>query len=279
VQNQIFRIFISIITILVSGCGVNTTSHPYDINESVEISNPLSYQPLENPVASKLTSFAQDLKIYDIPSLDEKTEASIKKASTISNDNNLTDNNSSDNNISIDNTDTNSTNIDINQTDTNSTNPYSNFSSYDTFTGAEEVDYIALGDTDVTLNNKYYHFKIAKDNLKERIKSPSFTSSEDNSSYTISITSYIITDEDVVKKEDGIFTFIITVPSLNTSGSYKVESNVLTNSAQEDIFAEVVLSENENGLILNVSVAKFQVFNRDKTRSYPATFSIQYHSQ
>ncbi|MEA3227808.1 MAG: hypothetical protein U9P38_01925, partial [Campylobacterota bacterium] len=157
-------------------------------------------------------------------------------------------------------------------------NQYLDFSTYGEYQGEDDLDYETLGTVNVSLNNKSYRFKIAKDNFQERVQTPSFTSVGDGS-FTIAITSYIITDDDILRKEDGIFTLVITVPSLNTSGSYPVEANVLTNSAQDTVYAQVNVSQDENGIIFNAMVSEFEVFNRTKTKSYSASFAVQYDSK
>ncbi len=412
-NNSILKyLLISLITIIFSGCGSDTTSTTYnsDDNGKQEITgDSSSYIPSENPIASTVTTFAQDLAIYDIAGLDETSK---KKAdgydmsggddssdddssendgsdddSSENDDSNddssenngsgddssendgsgddssendgsgddssendssgddssgndgsgddssgndgsgdnssgnygTTNSNSSDDESSDDSSDNNSSSSDnsdddSSDEDTNSTtedttdieeneptdgtvptdvdkqpntdenlsvnqiNPYESFSNYDSYKGKDDLDYKTLGTTNVTLNNKNYRFKIAKDNFQDRVESPSFTSIGEGS-YSISIISYIITDDDVLKERDGIFTLQITVPSLNTSGSYKVEANVLTNSAGEDVYALVNISENANGISFNATISEFQVFNRDKTKSYPASFAIQYNSK
>ena len=375
-KNDIFKFFlISIITIILSGCGADTTSTTYDSSKnSTTFEDSSSYQPDENAIASTVTSFAQDLKLYDIADLDDNNlkkaygyddssddssdddssdDSSDDDSSDDSSDDDSSDDSSSDDssddsssddssddsssdgssdNSSSDGSSDDSSDDDSsddssddgssddssdddssddgssdNSSDNGSSdssdkeestesadtakvvepvevinpdmeNPYSNFSDYDNFKGKDDDSYQTLGTTNVTLNNKSYNFKIAKDNFQERVQTPTFTSIEDGA-YTISIVSYIITDDDVLKKEDGIFTLTITVPNLNTSGSYKVEANVLTNSAQDDVYAIVNISNNENGISFDATVAEFQVFNRDKTKSYPANFTVQYHSK
>jgi len=389
-KNDIFKFFlISIITIILSGCGADTTSTTYDSSKnSTTFEDSSSYQPDENAIASTVTSFAQDLKLYDIADLDDNNlkkaygyddssddssdddssddssdddssddssdddssddssdddssddssdddssddsssddssddsssdDSSDDSSSDGSSDNSSSDDSSddgssddssdddssddssdddsSDDGSSDDSSDNGSSDSSDKEESTESAdtakvvepvevinpdmeNPYSNFSDYDNFKGKDDDSYQTLGTTNVTLNNKSYNFKIAKDNFQERVQTPTFTSIEDGA-YTISIVSYIITDDDVLKKEDGIFTLTITVPNLNTSGSYKVEANVLTNSAQDDVYAIVNISNNENGISFDATVAEFQVFNRDKTKSYPANFTVQYHSK
>ena len=393
-NNSILKyLLISLITIIFSGCGSDTTSTTYnsDDNGKQEITeDSSSYIPSENPIASTVTTFAQDLAIYDIAGLDEtskkkadgydmsggddssgddsseddgsgdnssendgsdddssendgsdddssendgsgddssenngsgdnssendgsnndSSEENYGTTNSNSSDDESSDDSSDNNSSSSDNSDDDSSDEDTNSTTEDTTdieeneptdgtvatdvdkqpntdenlsvnqiNPYESFSNYDSYKGKDDLDYKTLGTTNVTLNNKNYRFKIAKDNFQNRVESPSFTSIGEGS-YTISIVSYIITDDDVLKERDGIFTLQITVPSLNTSGSYKVEANVLTNSAGEDVYALVNISENANGISFNATISEFQVFNRDKTKSYPASFAVQYNSK
>jgi len=374
-KNNILTYFVlSIIVIMFSACGANTTSTSpdntsyddgtsYDLPSSDVPSSDHSYISNES-----VTSFAEDLKLYDIAGLDETKKIVIRKSDDAnyggsdddsdddddndddddddgsdyggsdyggsgdddsdddggsdyggsgdddddsddsddddsddddsddddsddddsddddSDDDDLDDNDLDDNDLADESSDTRQTEStelveEVNQPDAdmNVKNSDTDFSSYEEYTGSETLTYEKLGMTSVSLNNKNYAFEVVKDNIQERVEEPSFTSVGDGS-YTISITSYAITD-DILKKEDGIFTFVITVPSLNTSGMYKVESNVLTNSAKNNVYATVAISQDQNGITFSAIVSEFQVMNRQKTKSYNASFSISYSSK
>ncbi|MEA3228891.1 MAG: hypothetical protein U9P38_07455, partial [Campylobacterota bacterium] len=79
-NNIVTYLFTAIIAVMFSACGADTTSTSYNPDSSTPTEDS-SYSPNENPIASTVTSFAQDLALYDIASLDESSRA-IRKADT-----------------------------------------------------------------------------------------------------------------------------------------------------------------------------------------------------
>ncbi len=134
-------------------------------------------------------------------------------------------------------------------------------------------DYNILGQMDVTLNHKNYNFSVAKYNYGNQVMGPTLNK-QSNGKVNLSMTGYFIEDDNL-DIEYGTFSIVINNIDLNVNSDYyKVESNILTNSAQEDVYAYVVVSKNGDNIRVIVTVQEFMVFNRDKTQSYEAKFNI-----
>ena len=134
-------------------------------------------------------------------------------------------------------------------------------------------NYDILGDMSVTLNHKNYGFTIAKYNYGNTNMQPTLKE-QSNGKFNLSMRGYFIED-DKVDLEYGTFGIVINNIDLDiNSDYYKVESNILTNSAEDDVYAYVIVEKNGDSVRVIVTVQSFMVYNQDKTKSYEAKFNV-----
>jgi len=141
------------------------------------------------------------------------------------------------------------------------------------------TDFQELGTMSVTLNNKTYSFKVAEDHVGSQVFAPKFTRLGDGS-YKVDIIGYSYTEDETgdieIRFADGIFTMEFIVPSLDTNGDFIISRNILTNAAENDVEATVVIrpADGLNRVHLTVEVRDFTLYNKDKSLKLQAHFGV-----
>ena len=247
---------------LLSACGTNddTQSKNYatsvvTLSEKSDDVASLLDEAQSNTIlpANPSYTFAQDLVRYDIASLEESEEkSSITKASPLS-----------DVQVSAQQAgDDMQNNIEENSTIEDELDTASSLMSR----------YNIIGRSNVLLNDKEYEFKIAQDLGGHLVGVPTFIKKD--GFYVIGIKCFCI-EKDELLLDDGVFSMEIELPSLSERGYYKVSSNILTNSAQEDIYAYVEVSD-EDSIKFSAKVDDFFVYSRDRSKNYVSNFELNF---
>jgi len=296
-----------IFTFLLTGC--NKTSRDNSITNNVSSDSTLSstqeslpYKDGSELIPSPASSFAEDLKFYNIMPLEELNsienndsndsqqninQAIIRKARSDDRSDDQDDNsdedekkqndadnekNSDQNNNSDDGGDDDSGSSDDGDDDSSSSSSSSSHQ-----TGHSVEDYTVLGSCRIDLNAKIYKFIIASDNYKRVANfSPYIVQNEDNS-YTLFIRGYVIEDNQILY-DKGIFTLKVNLPSLNMSGDLPILSNVLTNSAEnQPVIGHVVIEsfrDNIHEFKVGITVDEFIVLDKTKTYGFKSNFDL-----
>lgn len=253
-----------ILLLVFTACGTNHNSQKsslYTNKQSSDTSAELS--SLSNDSQSAVTtqdisglSFAEDMQTYKIATLEESEKnTTVTKAAPLNNAQIVADESQqTGNSIQSDLKDSLSDDEDNNSV------------------ALESNRYKIIGDSNVTFNAKEYVFKIAQDSAGHTTEVPTFV--KKSGMYTVNIKCYCI-DGNELMLEDGVFSMKIEIPSLNERGYYKVSSNILTNSAQEDVFAYIE-SSHEDSIKFSAKVDDFYVYNRYGTKSYLSNFELNF---
>jgi len=158
--------------------------------------------------------------------------------------------------------------------DDDSSSGSSNSSSQSSVAVSSMKDFTTLGDIKVKLNYKDYKFIIARDNYNLIKNFSPRIERNDDLSYSLYVNGYVI-ENGRVKVEAGVFTIKVNLPNLNTSGDFLIEQNVLTASAENPVYGYVTINaRNEQEFEVGISVKEFNVIDKTKTYAFKASFDL-----
>jgi len=286
-----------------TGGGDNqNNNNPQDTQNSDTTQNSSSGIPstLLAPVAS---SFAQDIRFFNIRELDEpesqpQEQQETRKANDRDSDSgDDTDENSDeddandeDDDNSRDDTDENSDEDDANDEDEDNNDDESteeededdedDSNANDSATNNNNTNpsdtlpnFKVLGYMSVNLQYKKYAFQVVRHNYGNKAMQPKLTPLA-NGKYFLSITGYAI-EEDKLDISAGVFTIEINNIDINRESDwYPLEKNILTNSAVEPRKAYVTVEKKGDQVGLTIMVERFLLYDRSKTQMYEAFFNV-----
>ena len=295
---KFLKIFILLIPIIIiSGCNSTDDQDNFlsNLQQSKNQQNFQSYKDGSVMIPSPIASFAEDLKFYDIPTLEElalMNKQSIKKAKDDDDGEKKSEDGEKKSEDEDDNSDedeekqddannekNNSSSKNDDGSDDDSDDDSGNDSSSSTSSSKTTInlqDYTKLGGFKVILNNKSYQFVVIQDNYAQiKEATPKIVKNSDGS-FTLYVNAYVMQNNNVNFKA-GVFTLKLVLPSLNISGYFPIEQNVLTANSDTQVVGYVTIvspKSNIHEFSVGIAVDEFNVLNRKRDTVFKAKFDL-----